>query len=171
MPSSLRLLLLAGILLPISATGRIPDWLEMAMKRNNPALEADQDAVILHDELTWDYSRRGRIRTTVRYAIRVITEEGRDHAQFSVGYDDDADKVGSVKAWVLHHGKKPFEISKKDVTKAKKKIGAVMKLDTGVEVRLKPNVIDAPERVLEHGYDETRQMKFIKVFFNEDLAG
>lgn len=63
-----------------------------------------------------------------------------------------------------------FEISKKDVTKAKKKIGAVMKLDTGVEVRLKPNVIDAPERVLEHGYDETRQMKFIKVFFNEDLA-
>jgi hypothetical protein len=64
-----------------------------------------------------------------------------------------------------------FEISKKDVSKAKKKIGSVMKLDTGVEVRLKPNVVSEPEKVLEHGYDETRKMKFIKVFFNEDLAG
>lgn len=63
-----------------------------------------------------------------------------------------------------------FEISKKDVSKAKKKIGAVMKLDTGVEIRLKPDVVSAPERVLEHGFDETRKMKFIKVWFNEDLA-
>ena len=63
-----------------------------------------------------------------------------------------------------------FEISKKDVTKAKKKISSLMKLDTGVEIRLKPSVIDHPERVLEHGYDEARGMKFIKVYFNEDSA-
>ncbi len=63
-----------------------------------------------------------------------------------------------------------FEISKKDVSKAKKRIAAVMKLDTGVEIRLKPAVVSEPERVLEHGFDETRKMKFIKVWFNEDLA-
>jgi hypothetical protein len=63
-----------------------------------------------------------------------------------------------------------FEISKKDVSKAKKKIGSLMKLDTGVEIRLKPTVIADPDRVLEHGFDEERKMKFIKVYFNEDSA-
>lgn len=63
-----------------------------------------------------------------------------------------------------------FEISKKDVSKAKKKIKTVMKLDTGAEVRLKPALAAKPEQVLEHGFDEERKMKFIKIYFNEDLA-
>lgn len=63
-----------------------------------------------------------------------------------------------------------FEISKKDVSKARKKIKAVMKLDTGAEVRLKPELAARPEQILEHGYDEGRKMKFIKIYFNEDLA-
>jgi hypothetical protein len=63
-----------------------------------------------------------------------------------------------------------FEISKKDVTKAKKKIRTSMKLDTGVEIRLKPALAAKPEQVLEHGFDEVRKMKFIKIYFNEDLA-
>lgn len=64
-----------------------------------------------------------------------------------------------------------FEISKKDVTKARKKIKSVMKLDTGAEIRLNPELAAKPEPVLEHGFDEGRRMKFIKIFFNEDLAG
>ena len=63
-----------------------------------------------------------------------------------------------------------FEISKKDVTKAKKKIRTSMKLDTGVEIRLKPALAAKPEQVLEHGFDEVKKMKFIKIYFNEDLA-
>lgn len=63
-----------------------------------------------------------------------------------------------------------FEISKKDVSKAKKKIKSVMKLDTGAEIRLKPDLAAKPEQVLEHGFDEERKMKFIKIFFHEDLA-
>jgi len=64
-----------------------------------------------------------------------------------------------------------FAISKKDLGKAKKKmVQSVMKLDTGVEIRLKPSAIAKADRVLEHGYDEGKKMKFIKVFFNEDLA-
>jgi hypothetical protein len=64
-----------------------------------------------------------------------------------------------------------FEISKKDVSKAGRRIASLMRLDTGVEIRLKPAVIRNPERVLEHGFDPQRGMKFIKVFFNEDHAG
>ena len=60
-----------------------------------------------------------------------------------------------------------FEISKKDVTKAKKKINTVVKLDTGVEIHVKSG---QPDYVLERGFDDAKGMKFIKVFFNEDLS-
>lgn len=64
-----------------------------------------------------------------------------------------------------------FTISKKDVNQAKKKTArSIMKLDTGVEIRLKPSAVSKAGQILEHGYDEEKKMKFIKVFFNEDLA-
>ena len=46
----------------------------------------------------------------------------------------------------------------------------MMKLDTGVEIRLGPKVLDKPHDVLEKGFDEERKMNYIKVYFNEDLA-
>ncbi|MBC8126213.1 MAG: nucleoid-associated protein [Gloeobacteraceae cyanobacterium ES-bin-144] len=69
-----------------------------------------------------------------------------------------------------HRLEDSFAISKKDVSKAKKKIKAIMKLDTGAEIRLKPALVAKPDQLLEHGFDEVRKMKFIKIYFNEDLA-
>lgn len=63
-----------------------------------------------------------------------------------------------------------FEISKKDVTKAKKRINAVLKLDTGVEIHVKPGNASEGEPMLERGYDDSKGMKYIKVFFNKDLS-
>lgn len=96
-------------------------------------------------------------------------------------FEDEVLKTPEAKAKFAEHRKTveeeqgqkfddSFEISKKDVSKAKKKIKSVMKLDTGVELRLKPALAAKPDSVLEHGFDEERKMKFIKVFFNEDLA-
>lgn len=62
-----------------------------------------------------------------------------------------------------------FEISKKDVSKAKKRISTVVKLDTGVEIHVKPGFADQEEPVLERGFDEEKGMKFIKVFFNGEV--
>lgn len=63
-----------------------------------------------------------------------------------------------------------FEISKKDVTKAKKRISAVLKLDTGVEIHVKSTLSAEHDPVLERGYDDRKGMKFIKVYFNKDLS-
>ncbi|HWB03883.1 MAG TPA: nucleoid-associated protein [Verrucomicrobiales bacterium] len=63
-----------------------------------------------------------------------------------------------------------FPISKKDVSKAKKRIGAVMKLDTGVEIHLKSLFTGQRDPVLERGFDEERNMKFVKVYYNKDLS-
>jgi hypothetical protein len=64
-----------------------------------------------------------------------------------------------------------FEISKKDVTKAKKRISAVLKLDTGVEIHVKPGTAeDNADPMLERGYDEKKGMKYIKVYYRRDLT-
>ena len=60
-----------------------------------------------------------------------------------------------------------FEISKKDVSKAKKRVGGVMKFDTGVELRLLPHF---EEQAMEKGYDEERKMEFVKIYYHSDLA-
>jgi ketosteroid isomerase-like protein len=62
-----------------------------------------------------------------------------------------------------------FDISKKDITKARKKIGAVVKLDTGVEIHIKSSFIEQTDPVIERGFDDGRGMKFIKVYFNEEI--
>ena len=96
-------------------------------------------------------------------------------------FEDEVLKTPDAKARFAEHRSKieeeqghklddSFEISKKDVSKARKKIRTSMKLDTGVEIRLKPALADKPDGVLEHGFDEARKMKFIKIYFNEDLA-
>ncbi len=66
--------------------------------------------------------------------------------------------------------KESFDLSKRDVGKAKKLMKSMMKLDTGVEIRLRPKVIEDPGKVLEKGYDDEKKMSYIKVYFNEDLA-
>ncbi|MCU0794565.1 MAG: nucleoid-associated protein [Akkermansiaceae bacterium] len=63
-----------------------------------------------------------------------------------------------------------FAIAKREVTKARKLIKSVMKLDTGVELRLKPQVAAKPDEVIEHGHDEERGMRYVKVYYRKDYA-
>lgn len=63
-----------------------------------------------------------------------------------------------------------FEISKADVGKARKKLGAVMKLDTGIEIHIKPKYLEQRKEVLKHGYDEAKKMNFVTIYYNEDFG-
>ena len=56
-----------------------------------------------------------------------------------------------------------FDITTAEIRKVKKKVGGVMKFDTGVEVRLLP---EFQETALERGFDEKRRMGFVKIFFH-----
>lgn len=60
-----------------------------------------------------------------------------------------------------------FEISKKGVAKARRGVGGVMKLDTGVELRLLPHF---DEKAMEKGFDDARGMAFVKLYYHSDLA-
>jgi hypothetical protein len=60
-----------------------------------------------------------------------------------------------------------FEIAKSHVNKARKQVGGVMKLDTGVELRLQPHF---QSDMMEKGHDAGKGMAFVKVYYNSDLA-
>ena len=62
-----------------------------------------------------------------------------------------------------------FEISKRDAAKARKLMKTALKLDTGVEIKLKPALAQNPEGVVEQGFDQERGQKFIKIFYNKEL--
>ncbi|GAA5484435.1 nucleoid-associated protein [Haloferula sargassicola] len=63
-----------------------------------------------------------------------------------------------------------FAISKREVSKARKLMKSVMKFDTGVEVRLKPNVAAEPDGVIEHGHDSDRDMRYVKIYYRKDYV-
>lgn len=63
-----------------------------------------------------------------------------------------------------------FEISKKDIAKARKKVSATMKFDTGVDVTLRPDFASKRGDIIERGFDEEKRMNFVKIYYNEDFA-
>lgn len=64
-----------------------------------------------------------------------------------------------------------FEIAPKVVKKVKKQAASVVKLDTGFEIHIKPVFSTSEESMLERGFDEAKGMKFIRLWFNEDISG
>ncbi len=66
---------------------------------------------------------------------------------------------------------KAFDIAQKQLAKVKRKIGAVLKLDSGVEIHLKSDFASEQDGVLERGFDDDKGMKFIKVFYHNDVSG
>jgi hypothetical protein len=124
------------------------------------------------DTPPWDTSNAARDAITYfeekeKFSLQEFEEEVLKTPEAKAKFAEHRSRIEEEQG---HKLEDTFEISKKDVSKAKKKIRTSMKLDTGVDIRLKPALAAKPEQVLEHGFDEARKMKFIKIFFNEDLA-
>lgn len=62
-----------------------------------------------------------------------------------------------------------FDISKRALKTAKRKIKSNIKLDTKIQIRLDLNNPEYSQDFLEKGYDEAREMSYYKVYFNEEM--
>lgn len=137
-------------------------------------MEKEKKAKPVADDDTppWDTSNAARDAITYfeekeKFSLQEFEEEVLKTPEAKAKFAEHRSQIEQEQGHKLEDS---FEISKKDVTKAKKKIRSMMKLDTGVEIRLKPALAAKPDTILEHGFDEGRKMKFIKIYFNEDLA-
>ena len=135
-------------------------------KKEQPKAAADNDAQ------PWDTSNASRNAITYfeekeNFSLHEFEEEVLKTPEAKARFAEHRSKVEEEQG---HRLEDTFEISKKDVSRAKKKIKTVMKLDTGAEIRLTPALAAKPGQVLEHGFDDEKKMRFIKIHFNEDLA-
>ncbi|MFC5050721.1 nucleoid-associated protein [Rubritalea spongiae] len=62
-----------------------------------------------------------------------------------------------------------FEISKPAAKKAGSKIKSNLRLDTGVVLKFTPDFAERQNEIMERGYDEKMQMKYVKVYYNDEV--
>ncbi len=65
--------------------------------------------------------------------------------------------------------KESFPIDKKIAKKSGNKFRSTIKLDSGVNISFAPAFRDADEDVIERGFDEEKQLKYIKIYFGEEI--
>lgn len=62
-----------------------------------------------------------------------------------------------------------FTIAKNVAKKAGNKFRSAIKLNTGVNINFMPAFKDADESTIERGFDEGKQKKFVKIYYEEEI--
>lgn len=94
-------LLLFGISAAAAANDSVPDWMTQAASKNVPAYDQDVKAVVLYKEQDVTLDVNGRLLTTERTVIRVLTHEGRKEAVALGFYLADFSQVRDIQAWLI----------------------------------------------------------------------
>lgn len=86
---------------PLWCAANAPDWLVAAAALKPVSAQADDDAVVLLDDVVLQVQPDGRFVTRTRYAVRVLSPEGRKRAAAVVEYETDSEKIRSLQAWLV----------------------------------------------------------------------
>jgi len=89
---------------------------------------------------------------------------------------DNPDLIPEFKNYKVDKGEKysiedltTFPISNSAVTDARKKFKNLIKLDTGVEIKVNLTDVTKAEQTIEKGFDAERQQYYYLVYFNEEV--
>jgi len=150
----------------------IPDSALLSKRVAEMAVNAVSPEGIAEDSPPWDVNEPAHealsyLRDQKQFSLQEFEENALRTEAAKTRFSEERQRLEEEEGIKLEEN---FDISKRDISKAKKFMKRMMKLDTGVEIRLSPKVVDKPDDVLEKGYDEERKMGYIKVYFNEDLA-
>ena len=108
-------LILACLCSPCLAAERPPSWLTELASSQVPEYDSEVGAVVLLDEKTVTVEPDGKVTTSVRKAIKVLTREGRQEARGVVIYRSDSGKVRRLRAWTLYPSGASKTHRKKDI--------------------------------------------------------
>lgn len=100
--SALAASLFTVLALPHSAIAdEVPLWLRQAATAQAAIDSQTIPAIVLLKEQSIKVDASGRVTTTQRFAVRVLTNEGRGEAVASVLYNKDTASVRAMRAWVI----------------------------------------------------------------------
>jgi len=150
----------------------IPDSALLSKRVAEMAVNAVAPEAVAQDSPPWDVNEPAKealsyLKGQKNFSLQEFEEQALRTDKAKSRFAEERKRVEEEEGIKLEEN---FDISKRDITTGKKFMKRMMKLDTGVEIRLGPKVIDKPDDVLEKGFDEDRKMNYIKVYFNEDLA-
>lgn len=112
---SLLLLVLAAVCVVSARADDPPQWLLDAAKAPTPVYSIKAvPAVVLRNERTVTISPDGVVTRTVRYAVRVLTSQGKDEAEAAVIYETDTEKVRDLSAWMIRSAGQNKNYGKKE---------------------------------------------------------
>ncbi|MCO6510874.1 MAG: DUF3857 domain-containing protein [Aridibacter famidurans] len=92
-----------------------PQWLREVAAGSNPQYDKDVPAVVLLDEENVTLGSDGKLKIVRKWAIRVLTLEGRGLARARAFYLASTEKVSDLDAWAIDPRGNVKEFSKKDV--------------------------------------------------------
>lgn len=130
-----------------------PSWVSEAATSAIPDYEDKPEAVVLLDEQRVGVDAAGIVTRTQRYAVKMVSRSGRDHALARALYRTNGGKVRSLRAWSISPSGKSDEYSKKLIIDA-----ALSDSDVYNEARVKiisgrhemdPGAVFAYEAVVE----------------------
>jgi hypothetical protein len=83
------------------AADDVPAWVRQAVSTRAPAYGKKVSAVVLLNEKNIKVEEDGKVTTSERYAIRILTNEGKRAARGSVFYITESSKVKDMKGWLV----------------------------------------------------------------------
>jgi hypothetical protein len=92
-----------------------PAWLRQAASITVPTYGKDVRAVTLHDESRKTVEEDGRITTVTYYAVRILTREGRGHAEAHEFYYNGSGNVKEMRAWLIRPSGEVRAYGKKEI--------------------------------------------------------
>src|SRR5262249_46380096 len=92
-----------------------PGWLQQAVSIKPPSYEKDVKAVVLYKEDNVSLDDGGRLITTEKYAVRILTREGRQEAVAIESYLPNFSQVKDMQAWLIAPGGTVTSYGKKDM--------------------------------------------------------
>jgi hypothetical protein len=150
---------------PAFAGDEAPDWLKQASSSSAPVYGKEVPAVVLLNERTVKIDEDGKVTTLERYAVRILSIEGRSEARGSVTYVTDSGKIKDMRAWLV----RPSEEVKKYGKDQTLDIAAALN-DVFNEIRVK--VIDASDEAevgAVFGYEYTSEERSVFTQFDRDF--
>jgi hypothetical protein len=149
----------------VFAADDAPDWLRQAATVSAPVYGKDVPAVVLLNERTVTVGEDGKVTTFERYAVRILTIEGRREARGSAAYLTDTGKVKEIRGWLLRPSEEVKKYGKDQTLDI-----AIALNDVFNETRVK--VIDASEEAevgAVFGYEYTSEERSVFTQFDWDF--
>ncbi len=91
-----------------------PAWLKQAAQIRASQYDKDVEAVVLHHEQNVTLGSNGKLTTVDRYAVRILTREGKREAAAAAFYLSKFSQVRDMQAWLIAPGGNTLSYGKKE---------------------------------------------------------